>query len=181
MRSVVVYESMYGNSHRVADIIGAALKGFGPVSVVPVSRATDELVSSADLVVVGGPTHAHSLSTRKTRARALEAADTSTSKHPHPPLEMDPHWQDAGIRDWLRTTAISNGQSAAAFDTRLDAMALLTGRASRVIARRMARHGYQLITEPESFLVDSKTHLLDSEAERSHHWAKGLALSVITA
>ena len=181
MRSVVVYESMYGNSHRVADIIGAALREFGPVSVVPVSRAIDELVASADLVVVGGPTHAHSLSTRQSRASALDAVEKSATKQPDAPLEMDQHWQDAGIRDWLRTTSISNGQSAAAFDTRLDAMALLTGRASRVIARRMARHGFQLITEPESFLVDSQTRLLDSEAERAHHWAKGLALSVVPA
>ena len=181
MRSVVVYESMYGNSHRVADLIGSALEEFGTVSVVPVCEATDELVASAELVVVGGPTHAHSLSTRTSRASALESAKKSDIKHPDAPLSMDPHWQDIGIRDWLRTSAPGHGQLAAAFDTRLQARAVLTGRASRVISRRLARHGYELIAEPESFLVDSQTRLLDSEAQRATHWAKGLATSIVYA
>ncbi|MDP2012746.1 MAG: flavodoxin domain-containing protein, partial [Actinomycetota bacterium] len=135
MRSVVIYESMFGNSHRVADLIGKTLEEFGSASVVSVSSATDELVASADLVVVGGPTHAHTMSTRTTRASAPEMAQSSSKKHPDAPLSMDEHWQDAGIRDWLRTSQKSQGQFAAAFDTRLDARALLTGRASRVIAR----------------------------------------------
>ncbi len=175
MRSVVIYESMYGNSRRVAELIGSALEEFGSVSVVPVCRTTDELVASCDLLVVGGPTHVHSMSTRATRASALEAAEKSARKHPDAVLHMEPHWQDIGIRDWLRTSPVSHGQAAAAFDTRLEAKALLTGRASRVIARRLARHGYELIAEPESFLVDSQTRLLDSEAERARHWARGLA------
>ena len=175
MRSVVVYESMFGNSHRVADTIGSALEEFGSVSVVPVARASDEMVQSADLLVVGGPTHVHSLSTRTYRAHALETAQKSAIEYPDAPLSMDPHWQDTGLRDWLRTTPQSHGQFAAAFDTRLKARALLTGRASRVSARRLARRGYELIAEPESFLVDSQTRLLDSEAERARHWAKGLA------
>ena len=175
MRSVVVYESMFGNSHYVADLIGSALEEFGPVTVVPVSQAGNALVQSADLLVVGGPTHVHSLSTRTSRAHAQQTAQQSVIDFPDAPLNMDPHWQGTGLRDWLRTAPTAQGQLAAAFDTRLKARALLTGRASRVIARRLARRGYELIAEPESFLVDSQTRLLDSEAERARHWAKGLA------
>ncbi|MDO8732565.1 MAG: flavodoxin domain-containing protein [Actinomycetota bacterium] len=181
MRSVVIYESMYGNNHRVAELIGSALEECGSVIVVHVSKATDELVGSADLVVVGGPTHVRSLSTRASRASALEAAQKSSINCPDAPLSMDPHWQAAGIRDWFRTSPPSHGQFAAAFDTRLLARSLLTGRASRVISRRLARHGYELIAEPESFLVDSQTRLLGSEAERATHWARGLATSILHA
>jgi len=39
MQAVVVYESMYGNTHLIADAIGAGLKTVFDVSVVPVSRA----------------------------------------------------------------------------------------------------------------------------------------------
>ena len=181
MRTVVVYESMFGNSPRVADLIGSALEEFGSVSVVPVSQASPEMVGSADLLVVGGPTHVHSLSTRASRSQALATAEKSTMEYPDAPLSMDPHWQDVGIREWLRTSPRSHGQLAAAFDTRLQARALLTGRASRVIARRLVRHGYELIAEPESFLVDKQTRLLDSEAERARYWAKGLATSIVHA
>ena len=40
MRAVVVYESMYGNTHMIADAIGAGLKAAFDVSVVPVPQAS---------------------------------------------------------------------------------------------------------------------------------------------
>ena len=54
MKAVVVYESMYGNTHQVADAIGRGLAGSGEVVVVPVAQAAPALVTNADLVVVGG-------------------------------------------------------------------------------------------------------------------------------
>lgn len=38
MRAVVVYESMYGNTHRVADAIGAGLEPSFDVTVLPVAK-----------------------------------------------------------------------------------------------------------------------------------------------
>ncbi|MDI1289485.1 MAG: flavodoxin [bacterium] len=174
MRSVVVYESMYGNSHRVADIVDDNLRQAGPVEVVPASAATNELVRDADLLVVGGPTHIHSMSTRTSRAGARDSSISGAEKHGTEPLSMDPHWQDPGLRDWFSTLAESEGTLAAAFDTRLDARALLTGRASKLIARKLVKHGYTLIAAPESFLVDNKTALLPSEIDRAAQWAIGL-------
>lgn len=178
MKTVVVYESMYGNSHRVADCIGTALAEVGSAIVVPVAAATSDLIAGADLVIVGGPTHMHSMSTSRTRASAPEEARKSAAKHGTAVLDLDPNWRGPGVRDWLRALPGSQGKCAAAFDTRLTGRALLTGRASRAIARGLERHGFQLIAEPESFLVDSDTRLLDSEAERAGHWARGLAASM---
>ena len=64
LKVVVVYESMFGNTHLVADAIG---KGFGQaitteIVVVPVGDANHDLLASADVVVVGGPTHTHGMS-----------------------------------------------------------------------------------------------------------------------
>ena len=55
MKAVVVYESMYGNTHLIADAIGEGVGTAHTVHVVPVAKATRELVDRADLVVVGGP------------------------------------------------------------------------------------------------------------------------------
>ena len=75
MRAVVVYESMYGNTRRVADAIGAGLGTVFDVTVVPVSQASPVVLADADLVVVGGPTHAHGMS----RATALDARPVSAA------------------------------------------------------------------------------------------------------
>jgi flavodoxin len=85
MRAVVVYESMYGNTHQVADAIGAGLRPAFDVSVIPVSKATPAVLADADLVVVGGPTHAHGMSRAATRNGAVEAA-----KKPVSGLKVEP-------------------------------------------------------------------------------------------
>ena len=75
MRAVVVYESMYGNTHQVADAIGAGLGTAFDVRVVPVSLAGPEVLADADLVVVGGPTHAHGMSRAATRKAAVRSRE----------------------------------------------------------------------------------------------------------
>jgi hypothetical protein len=65
MRALVVYTSMYGNTHAVAVSIAAGLSTGHDVTLAPVTRATPELVAAADLLVVGGPTHLHRMSTRR--------------------------------------------------------------------------------------------------------------------
>jgi hypothetical protein len=44
MRAVVIYESMYGNTHTIAEAIGRGLAMGNEVTVVPVAEATPELL-----------------------------------------------------------------------------------------------------------------------------------------
>jgi hypothetical protein len=172
MKAVVVYESMYGNTHLIADAIGAGLKTAFDVSVVPVSQASPAVLADADLVVVGGPTHAHGMSRAATREAAVEAAAKPVS-----PLTVEPGALDPGLRDWFS----SLGQypvKAAAFDTRIHAPAALTGRASRGVARLLQAHGFDLVAEPESFLVTKQDRLEPPETARAREWAAKLAAGI---
>ena len=56
---VVVYESMYGNTHLVANAIaeGSGAATTAEIVVVPVAEAHQHL-DRADVIIVGGPTHA---------------------------------------------------------------------------------------------------------------------------
>src|SRR5437867_2546462 len=65
MRALVVYESMYGNTHLVADAIADGLRTNGEVTVVPVKELSAELVDRADLLVMGSPTHVHGMTRPK--------------------------------------------------------------------------------------------------------------------
>ena len=67
MRAVVVYESMYGNTHVVASNIADGLRAAYEVTLVPVAEASEDLVAEADLLIVGGPTHMHGLSSSASR------------------------------------------------------------------------------------------------------------------
>jgi hypothetical protein len=164
MRALVVYESMYGNTRVVAVNIAAGLGADHEVILVPVIRATPELVAVADLVVAGGPTHMHGMSTTASRRMAAEAAAKEGSG-----LAMDPDAEGLGIRGWLNGIGAGHGL-AAAFDTRLGGAPVLTGRASRGISRLLKGHGYRLLAAPESFLVSKQGSLLEGEAARACAW-----------
>src|SRR5437763_11115528 len=120
MRAMVIYESMYGNTHAIAEAIGRGLAPGNDVTVVPVAEATPELLSDADLVVAGGPTHVHGMSGARSRQAAAEAAHKDGSG-----LILEPHAQGSGLRDWFGTVGQAHGWSAA-FDTRMDGPAMLT-------------------------------------------------------
>ncbi len=170
MRALVVYESIYGNTHTIARRIA---EGLGPrieTRVVPVHEATAEQVAWADVVIVGGPTHAHTLSSASSRKGARE-----TAGKPGSGLRVDPDAAGPGLRDWFRGLVEVQDKRAVAFDTRIDAAAVLTGRASHGIARRLRNHGFSLVAEPESFLVDKQSHLVEGEADRAAGWGARLA------
>jgi hypothetical protein len=168
MRALIVYESMYGNTHAIAASIAAGLSATHEVTAVPVTRATAELIATADLIVAGGPTHLHGMSTVTTRRRAAEAA-----RQPDSGLAMDPDADSPGLRSWLGRLS-TRDILAASFDTRLSGVPVLTGRASRSISRLLARCGCRLVLPPESFLVSRQNTLANGEAARACSWGAKL-------
>jgi len=164
MRALVVYESMYGNTRAVAVDIAAGLSVTHEVTVVPVTRASRELVAAADLIVAGSPTHLHGMPTVTSRRSAAQAVG-----RPGSPLLLDPDADGPGMRAWL--AGLDGGNVlAASFDTRFSGIPALTGRASRGIARALGERGCRLVVPPESFLVSGHNTLLPGEAARARSW-----------
>ena len=172
MRALVVYESMYGNTHLIANAIAEGLRMHAETVVVPVGEADSSLVETSDLIVVGGPTHAHGMSRDSTRQGAVAAAAKPGSE-----LALDPDAAGSGLREWFASVD-RFAKPAAAFDTRVDLAVALTGRASKGIARKLRRHGATLIAKPESFLVTKDSHLEPNEEARARDWGAGLGSSM---
>jgi hypothetical protein len=168
MRALVVYESMYGNTHRIAEAIAEGL-AVPDVDVLPVSEVTQSMLDQADLIAVGGPTHAHGMSRESTRKAAVDAA-----AKPGKELHLDPTAADVGLRDWFESLGTVRGV-AVAFGTRTQGPAVLTGHAATGIAKMLRQHGLVLIAEPESFLVDKHNQLLPGERGRALVWGENLA------
>jgi menaquinone-dependent protoporphyrinogen IX oxidase len=167
MKAIVVYESVYGNTRAVAEAIA---EGLGGSEVVAVSKA--DPIPVADLLVIGGPTHMHGMASSRTRQVAVSAAHEDGT-HVEPEAAEGP-----GLRAWLRDLPDAKGARAAAFDTRLDKSPWLTGVASRGIARRLHRRGYEIVGT-ESFLVeDGEGPLEEGELDRARAWGAELAGSL---
>ncbi|HEY7050416.1 MAG TPA: flavodoxin domain-containing protein [Jatrophihabitantaceae bacterium] len=166
MHAAVVYESMYGNTRGVAEAIAAGLAPYA--TVLPVEQATPDQLAIVDLLVVGAPTHMHGLSRPATRRLAASAA-----RRPDNRIALEPQALGAGVREWLDSVG-HLACRAAAFDTRLDGLALLTGRASWRISRLLRRRGAHMVAHSESFLLDKQSQLLDGELDRARAWGESL-------
>ena len=112
----------------------------------------------------------HGLSTSLTRNMAARGAEEDEDVAIESGAAEGP-----GLREWLKNLEGGGAARAAAFDTRGDAKAALTGSAARGIARRLRRRGYEVVGM-ESFLVDdTEGPLADGELERARAWANELA------
>jgi hypothetical protein len=159
MKALVVYESLWGNTEQVARSIAAGLGRHLEVAVLEVTVAPDVIPDDVALTVVGGPTHAFSLSRPETRHDAFRQGATQGS-------------ESVGIREWMGCLHLTDRTSpVATFDTRIDKVRRLPGSAARK-ASRLARHeGFVSAFEPESFYVsDTEGPLLPGELDRARDW-----------
>ncbi len=169
MRSIVVYESMFGNTHEVAEHIAACLDELGDVRLEATKNITPAEAADVQLLVVGGPTHLHGMTSKASRKSAEQTARED------PTVELDDEYGGPGLRGWIKDLPAGDGHFCAAFDTRADKPEFLTGSAARGIARRLRHHGYSELLEHESFVLDGTGPMKASEIERAHEWGRALA------
>jgi hypothetical protein len=163
MRALVVYESMFGNTEQVARAIATGLAKHMDVEIVDVADAPSEIVGLVDLIVVGGPTHAFSMTRPKTREDAVRQGATTGSA-------------DVGIREWLQHVPKGpHSELVATFDTRVDKVRHLPGSAAKGAAKAARKLGYAAAAKAESFYVgDVNGPILDGELDRAQRWGERL-------
>ncbi|MBW0133898.1 flavodoxin family protein [Pseudonocardia abyssalis] len=167
MDALVVVESMFGDTRRIADAVALGLGERVHARVLQVGDPDAvRAAGGADLLVVGGPTHAFGLSRPATRRAAAE--------------QGAPGATEVGLREWLAALPpASAGRTAAAFDTRAD-RPRLPGSAASAAARRLRRAGYAVVARPESFRVTATPGpLVAGEEERARVWGVNLVARLV--
>jgi hypothetical protein len=167
MRALVVYESYFGCTKTIAEVIADSLRLSLKARIVPIEDARHHHLGHYDLLVVGAPTHARGMSRPTTRESVAELAAQSHSSIRTSNIGI-------GVREWLDAIGLWAGHPAAAFDTRLPGPTAMTGRASKGIASELRRHGFLVVKDSLSCLVDRNNNLLIGEADRAADWAVDL-------
>jgi flavodoxin I len=146
MKVLVVYDSVYGNTEKIAKAIGEAIAPSAEVKVVRAGEANPSELMPVDLLIVGSPTHA---------GRPVAAVQDFLNKVPELSLK---------------------GISVAAFDTRISKrIVAVFGYAAGRIAGKLKKKGAALIAPPEGFFVTGgEGPLKEGELERAVAWARGL-------
>jgi hypothetical protein len=169
MKALVMYESMFGNSEKVARAIA---DGIGAVADVLVRDVTScvagDIPGDVDLLITGGPTHAFSMSRPGTREDAIrQGAGQGLASR--------------GLREWLEgVPADLQALPFATFDTRVSRVRRLPGSAARSAARVLRRRRGRMVVASESFFVNDVSGPLDAdEIDRARDWGRQLAALVL--
>lgn len=161
MKALVIYDSQFGNTAKVAEAISDGVReGYGGSEVVGLKRIDEvdsQQLAGLDLLIVGSPT------------QRFQPTPLTTDLLKSIPKEI------------LRNI------KAAAFDTRLTEEELRShgiilsklldvfGYAAESIAERLTKRGARLLAPAAGFYVlDTEGPLLDGELERAKEWARGL-------
>ncbi|MBN2600899.1 MAG: flavodoxin family protein [Candidatus Marinimicrobia bacterium] len=152
MRAMVIYDSVFGNTEKVAKIIGETLGTSDEVTVLRVTNVNPKQLTDLDLLIVGSPTRAF---------KATPAINAFLAKIPSGAL---------------------NDIHVAAFDTRMSIkdvkssiltfFAKIFGFAAEPIAAKLRKKQGLQIVPPEGFIViGSEGPLREGEQERATRWA----------
>jgi flavodoxin len=153
MKAWVVYDSVFGNTEKIAQAIGRAL---GPSKEVEIRRVGDvkpEEWTGATLLVVGSPT------------RGFRPTPAMSSLLKSIPAN--------GLKD-IRVAAFDTGIALDDIDSRpLRGLVKLFGYAARPMAERLQKKGGELVLPPEGFFVEgTEGPLKEGELERAAEWVK---------
>jgi flavodoxin len=154
MQTVVIYDSKFGNTERIAEAIGRGAGALGNVRVMSTAEAaavTGTLAERPDLLLLGGPTQ---------------------KRGPSPALRAFMDVLPAPLR----------GVPAASFDTRYRGPLLLMGSAAAGVAKVLAKAGSEAVAPPESFFMQrggplERQQLESGEVERAEAWGHAVAIA----
>ena len=164
-RALVVFESMFGHTRKVAEAVAAGLGECMEVRLRDVAHATHADVDGAELVILGAPTHAFSLSRPSTRADAHRRGAPEGSA-------------DLVMREWLSALPENAVGRVAVFDTRVSRVRSLPGSAARKMANALRRDGAVVADRRSFFVEDVAGPLLPDELSQARCWGRSLAARV---
>jgi len=147
MRTLVVYDSLHGNTEKIAKAIGAALTG--EVKVLPVGQANPSELKSFDLLFVGSPTHG---------GRASEPMREFLDKVHAPALEgVNVAAFDTRLTSrWARIVGFAAGRIAKSLEK---------------------KGGRLLLSPQAFYVEGTEGPLKEGEVERAAAWAKEIVKS----
>ena len=155
MKVLILFESFFGNTEKVARAVGGVLAGAAEVTVVRVNDARLEQLKGIDFLLIASPTRGF---------RPGEATQAFLARLPAGSLK---------------------GVKAAALDTRIDPNGLTSkllklmvksfGYADKALVSGLEKAGAEMAAAPQGFIVNGREGpLKKGELERAQVWAQTL-------
>jgi len=150
MKITIVYDTVYGNTEKIAEVLKEGIKGKNTIKMIEADDASADDVKDAEMLWVGSPTHGgwytegvknflKSIPENGLKDKRAVAFDTSSSKE-------NESWFVKRVIDFF-------------------------GNASRRIARELEKKGAQLAGSETFYVHGKEGPLQEGEVERAKEWA----------
>ena len=156
MKALIVYDSYFGNTEKIAQAVTKAMQPAISVDLVKIDQAQHSMLEGVDFFIIASPTRAFN---------PTPAVKSFLKKIPANGL--------SGIRVAAFDTRIRMGDNVPGF---LQVMVKMFGYADKPMHDLLLKKGGQAIVPSQGFFVkDSEGPLQDGELERAEAWAKEIA------
>ncbi|MDD5039576.1 MAG: flavodoxin family protein [Patescibacteria group bacterium] len=151
MKALIIYDSLYGNTEKIARTIGAALGG--GTRVLKVNEASAAETNACELLIIGSPTH---------------------GGRPSQPMQQFLNQIPAGALTSIRAAAFDTGNTPEGQGGLIRIVIKFFGYASKRIAGILKSKGAIAVAAETFFVLGKEGPLKDGEVERAQGWAKKL-------
>jgi flavodoxin len=156
MQIVIVYDTKFGNTEKIAKAIARGASELGSVRLMDSGQLALLFADRPDLLLIGGPTQKRGMS---------------------PGLRE--------VVDVLARGGVQ-GLSTASFDTRYGGSTWLMGSAASEAAKHLQKAGATLVTAPESFFIGrggplERQALESGEVERAESWGRAVGTAALAS
>lgn len=152
MKTLIVYDSVYGNTEKIAESIGGAIDG--DVEVLRAGEINPSGLQSIDLLIVGSPTQGF---------------------RPTKPVQVFIDSIPVGIIRGIGFAAFDTRIPADEVGKGLRLLIKMGGYAAPRITQALKKNGGNPVVPPEGFFVKGKEGpLKEGELERAADWARNI-------
>lgn len=153
MNILIVYDSFFGNTEKIAQVMKEALDSEEQVELIHVKDIKPEHLIRLKLLIVGSPTRGF---------KATPAINTFLNSIP-----------PKGLKG-INVTAFDTRISTTDVNSRvLNVLVKMFGYAAEPMAAKLVKKSGSLIIQPEGFIVkDSEGPLKEGEIERACRWVR---------
>ncbi len=148
MKTLIIYDSLYGNTQKIAEAIGQSIGG--ETTILSVKQFDSSKPLNFNLLIVGSPTHAG---------------------RPTVPIQLFVKNLPLGSLKNIAIAAFGTGSSATGESLFIKFIMWLFGYAAKHIQKGLKLKGGMVLTDPVDFLVKGKEGpIIEGEIERAKKW-----------
>ncbi|MFC1687556.1 flavodoxin family protein [Patescibacteria group bacterium] len=152
MKTLVIYDSMFGNTKKIAQAIGESF-GNG-AQVFHISKTKSDDLTSADMLIIGSPTHGGQPS-QKMKEFLNTIAPNSLNG--------------------IKTAAFDTGISVDGQKHFMRFIIRFFGYAAKRLAKILKSKGANIVSAETFFVLGKEGPLKDGELDRATEWAKDIS------